>query len=445
MPQGICLRIKQGDKYKKILFNKKPILGFHKIYFSKNNNFYSDKNAHSYFSINFNLKKLTIVNIKRFVLSKKRKGWEYFENENSKYEKIKNEFTNRVNINSLKKIGSNYKNIKTFPLKSELMINKFNYLDKDNNIANKKKNYLIKRNETISEITDANISFHALISTNGFLIEESIKNSIWDNYFIKNNENLYLPNITRAINSTCLIFPTASNHLSHYVSESLIRLSYVNDLEKIKIIVYDKIAPYLVKIITAYGIKRNQIIKKPTFETWNVKKLIFPSINWFEISKKESIYLSEKIIRKKNYKNNNFKKIYISRTDAKENRNLINEKEIENYLSKKGFKIIIASKLSLYEKINIIENAEVVITALGSALYNFLFCKNIKAKVVLIGTKRFLIRDFLQFSYLKNIQLFFLKATEIPSYSKQWQYQVSSFFIEIKKLKILLKKLDKFS
>jgi capsular polysaccharide biosynthesis protein len=133
------------------------------------------------------------------------------------------------------------------------------------------------------------------------------------------------------------------------------------------------------------------------------------------------------------------KKIYISRTDAKENRNLINEKEIENYLSKKGFKIIIASKLSLYEKINIIENAEVVITTLGSALYNFLFCKNIKAKVVLIGTKRFLIRDFLQFSYLKNIQLFFLKATEIPSYSKQWQYQVSSFFIEIKKLKEGLK------
>ena len=445
LPQGICLRIKQGDKYRKILFNKKAILGFHKIYFSTNNNFYSDKNAHSHFSINFNLKKLTIVNIKRFVLSKKRMGWEYFENENSKYEKIKNEFTNRVNINSLKKIGSSYKNIKTFSLKSELMINKYNYLDKDNNIANKKKNYLIKRNETISEITDANISFHALISTNGFLIEESIKNSIWDNYFIKNKENLYLPNITKTINSTCLIFPTAANHLSHYVSESLIRLSYVNDLKKIKIIVYDKIAPYLVKIITAYGIKRNQIIKKPTFETWNVKKLIFPSINWFEISKKESIYLSEKIIRKKNYKNNNFKKIYISRTDAKENRNLINEKEIENYLSKKGFKIIIASKLSLYEKINIIENAEVVITTLGSALYNFLFCKNIKAKVVLIGTKRFLIRDFLQFSYLKNIQLFFLKATEIPSYSKQWQYQVSSFFIEINKLKILLTKLDKFS
>jgi hypothetical protein len=445
LPQGICLRIKQGNKYRKVLFNKKPILGFHKIYFCANDNFYSNKNTHSYFIINFNLKKFTIVNIKKFILSKERREWKYFVKENSKYEKIKNKFINKVNINSLKKIGSLYKNIKTFSPKSELMINKYNYLDNDNNIRNKKKNYLIKRNETISEITDANISFHGLISTNGFLIEESVKNSIWDNHFIKNNENLFLPNITRTIDSTCLIFPTASNHLSHYVSESLIRLSYVKDLKIIKIIVYDKIASYLVKTITAYGIKRNQIIKKPTFETWKVKKLIFPSINWFEISKKESIYLSDKIIRKKNYKNNNFKKIYISRTDAKENRNLINEKEIENYLSKKGFKIIIASKLSLYQKINIIENAEIIITTLGSALYNFLFCKNIKAKVVLIGTKRFLIRDFLQLSYLKSIQLFFLKATEIPSYSKQWQYQVSSFFIEIKKLKILLTRLDKFS
>jgi capsular polysaccharide biosynthesis protein len=194
-------------------------------------------------------------------------------------------------------------------------------------------------------------------------------------------------------------------------------------------------------ILLAYGIKNNQIIKKPTFETWKIKKLIFPSINWFEISKKESIYLSNKIVRKNFNKNNNFKKIYISRRDARDNRNLINEKEIEKYLANKGFKIIQASQLNIHQKINILENAEIIISTFGSALSNFFFCKNIKAKVILIGTKRFFIRDFLQFSFLKNIQLYFLNANEIPSYSKQWEYQVSSFFLEEKNLENLLKKI----
>ena len=308
-------------------------------------------------------------------------------------------------------------------------------------LINKKNIFFTKKKESLSIIDNANISFHGLISIDSFLIEESIKNSIWDGYFVKNNKNIYIPKITRIINSTCLILPTAANHLSHYISESLIRLCYIKNLKKIKIIVHNNIAPYLIKILLAYGIKRSQIIKKPTFETWKIKKLIFPSINWFEISKNESKYLSNKIIRKNLNRNNNFKKIYITRRDARDNRNLINEKEIENYLAKKGFKIIRASQLSIHQKINILENAEIIISTLGSALYNFFFCKNIQAKVILIGTKRFLIRDFLQFSFLKNIQLYFLKAKEIPSYSKQWEYQVSSFFLEEKNLENLLKKI----
>ena len=442
LPQGICLRVKLFNKYKSILYKKKKN-EHHKIFFSKKKikKFYSIKNLHTYFDVNVDVKKSRILNIKKYIFSKNRKNWEYFKKENNQYDKIKKKFTKKINTIDLKKINPDNKNIKTFFLKNELMLTHYKYLDNNNNIINKKNIFFTKNNETVSIIDNANISFHGLISIDNFLIKESIKNSIWDGYFIKHNKDIYVPKITKLINSTCLILPTASNHLSHYISESLIRLSYIKNVKKIKIIVYDNIAPYLMKILLAYGIKKDQIIKKPTFETWKIKKLIFPSINWFEISKKESIYLSNKIIRKNFNKNNNLKKIYISRRDARDNRNLVNEKEIENYLVKKGFKIIQVSKLSIHQKINILENAEIIISTLGSALYNFFFCKNIRAKVILIGTKRFLIRDFLQFSFLKNIELFFLKAKEIPSYSKQWEYQVSSFFLEEKKLENLLKKI----
>ena len=108
----------------------------------------------------------------------------------------------------------------------------------------------------------------------------------------------------------------------------------------------------------------------------------------------------------------------------------------------KGFKIILASKLDIYKKINILENAEIIVTTLGSGLFNLFFCKKIKAKVVLIGTKTFLIRDFVQLSFFKKIKLYFVEANQIPSYSKQWQYQVSSFFVEIKNLKEMLNKFN---
>jgi hypothetical protein len=443
LPQGISLRVKLFNKNKSILSNKKKMFGYHKIFFNKEKfkKCYSNKNIHTYFDVNLDLKKSTISNIKKYIFSRNRKNWESFEKENIQYDKIKNKFTKKINTVALKNFKPHYQNVKTFFLNKELMLTRYKYLDNNNNLINKKNIFFTKKKESLSIIDNANISFHGLISIDSFLIEESIKNSIWDGYFVKNNKNIYIPKITRIINSTCLILPTAANHLSHYISESLIRLCYIKDLKKIKIIVHNNIAPYLIKILLAYGIKRSQIIKKPTFETWKIKKLIFPSINWFEISKNESKYLSNKIIRKNLNRNNNFKKIYITRRDARDNRNLINEKEIENYLAKKGFKIIRASQLSIHQKINILENAEIIISTLGSALYNFFFCKNIQAKVILIGTKRFLIRDFLQFSFLKNIQLYFLKAKEIPSYSKQWEYQVSSFFLEEKNLENLLKKI----
>ena len=158
--------------------------------------------------------------------------------------------------------------------------------------------------------------------------------------------------------------------------------------------------------------------------------MLFPIIPWFEISKDEVNFLGSlpKLINKNSTKVS-YDKIYISRADARDNRNLINEKEIENYLKSKGFKILLASKLNINNKIQIFSKAKIIITPLGSAIHNFLFCKKVNAKVVFIGTKKYFIKDYIQYAFLKKLNLHFIEATEIPSYTNAWQYNHSSFFL----------------
>jgi hypothetical protein len=162
----------------------------------------------------------------------------------------------------------------------------------------------------------------------------------------------------------------------------------------------------------------------------SIWELLFPIIPWFEISKDEVNFLGSlpKLINKNSTKVS-YDKIYISRADARDNRNLINEKEIENYLKSKGFKILLASKLNINNKIQIFSKAKIIITPLGSAIHNFLFCKKVNAKVVFIGTKKYFIKDYIQYAFLKKLNLHFIEATEIPSYTNAWQYNHSSFFL----------------
>ena len=89
-------------------------------------------------------------------------------------------------------------------------------------------------------------------------------------------------------------------------------------------------------------------------------------------------YLNEKFIPK--YKEIKLpQKIYIDRKDSKSNhrhlRKIINEKEVKNYLIKKGFSIIALSELSFLDQINLFSNAKQIIGLHGAGFANLVFCK----------------------------------------------------------------------
>ncbi len=66
-------------------------------------------------------------------------------------------------------------------------------------------------------------------------------------------------------------------------------------------------------------------------------------------------------------------KIYISRKNANQ-RKLLNEDEIINFLKAEGYLIVFAEELSFDQQITLFGNAEVVISPHGSGLSNIIFC-----------------------------------------------------------------------
>ena len=68
------------------------------------------------------------------------------------------------------------------------------------------------------------------------------------------------------------------------------------------------------------------------------------------------------------------KRIYISRYDSN-SRNVKNENEVMNVLSKYGFKKVILSDLTFAEQVGLFEQAEFVVAPHGAGLTNLVFCR----------------------------------------------------------------------
>jgi len=69
-----------------------------------------------------------------------------------------------------------------------------------------------------------------------------------------------------------------------------------------------------------------------------------------------------------------YEKIYVARGNVKE-RKVGNEKEVEDFLSKKGFVSITLDGLSIEEQAKIFASAKVIVAAHGAALSNLAFCR----------------------------------------------------------------------
>ena len=442
LPLNFQIRIKDNLKYQNIINNNNNnnVNYFYKIsLFDSNYNYHLLESGYvGRFNIVFSNKKSKIINISYIKSKTKSPHFDYppFIKEYDVFNRIKYLFYKKCNILSLKQFSKN-KKILISIIKKELFFfcrYKKIFFHKDKiKIKNKLNIFFNKTNKIIlTKIKNPILSFHGILSVNNYIIKESISHSLRDFYFVKDQDKeISIPEITKFINHKALVLPTASKSFSHYFMESLIRISYLkNNIQDYKIIVSEEMPKFIISIICYFGIKKKNILVKPCFESWRFKEILFPVLTQDQICKREIKFIENLCNKKKrNFISKSYKKIYISRRDSLGSRVFINEIEIENFLKSIGFKIIFASELNVQQKINIIENADIIVTPLGAAIYNLYFCKNVKAKIIFIGTEGYFRRFYIEFSFFKRINLFFLEASEIPSYSKYWNYEHSSFFL----------------
>lgn len=76
-------------------------------------------------------------------------------------------------------------------------------------------------------------------------------------------------------------------------------------------------------------------------------------------------------------------KIYVSRSDERRYRSLLNEQDVEARLSAQGFEIVTTSSLNLVSKINLFKNARVVVGPVGPGLMHAMFSTRLERLIIL--------------------------------------------------------------
>ncbi len=186
----------------------------------------------------------------------------------------------------------------------------------------------------------------------------------------------------------------AKDNYYHWVIDVLPRLIILkNEIKKEKLLnllVPNYKKKYQIESLNCFiDNKRTNFINLSKYKFMQFDKITLSSNNEnFEYLNKNLLsYLKNKVLTeaRKKLKSPKYKyeKIFISRADAnlKNKRNLKNNLEIENYLIKKGFNVLILSNYSFLEQALIFNNAKLVVGLHGAGLTNILFCKK-RTKII---------------------------------------------------------------
>jgi len=112
------------------------------------------------------------------------------------------------------------------------------------------------------------------------------------------------------------------------------------------------------------------------------------------------------------------KKIFIDRTDSSSKHcQFKNEKEVSNYLIKKGFVKYQLTKLTFLETVYLFNNAEIIVGAHGAALVNLIFCLP-KTKIIEIKPITQTQTVFERLSVINNLDYRLIQTKEIDKNKK---------------------------
>jgi capsular polysaccharide biosynthesis protein len=235
------------------------------------------------------------------------------------------------------------------------------------------------------------VSNVAYINNNNILngpsiqFKNNILSDISNNISVKSGTTRFAKKINGKVLST-LTGGGGNNNYWHWLFDVLPRIFLYEKFYALKnldkILVPNLKERFQIETLSDLGINNKRIINANYYRHIKVKELYATSHP--NISNLERVpywiiaSLRERFIKKKN-QTNKFDKIYIDRGDSKSNvknfRKIINEKEIISFLISKSFKIIKLSEFSFLEQVSIFNNAKYIIGLHGAGFANSVFCK----------------------------------------------------------------------
>lgn len=235
------------------------------------------------------------------------------------------------------------------------------------------------------------------------MTEPNITYEFIENNCIEDNELYY-------INKKCFYYNYHTNNYLHFVRDNICHLALYFKLKKtckeLKLLMFEKdnIPTFVSEYLELLGIHDNDIITVPKKRQVVVKNIVFYNSNIYNDKYKPFYACFDKFVMDNIYNKiyndaiqfnptlNLGKYIYISRVPKTANNNilgqdntttrqLLNEKDLIDLLSIYEFVSVRLEDYSLYEKIQILNNALVVIYTQGAGVIHNLFMHNTRVIV----------------------------------------------------------------
>jgi len=290
----------------------------------------------------------------------------------------------------------------------------------------------------------AYISNNNIISGPSIQFKDNILSDISDNVVLKSGTTRFVKKIKGKVFSI-LTGGGGNNNYWHWLFDVLPRIFLYEkfySLKKLdKILVPNLREKFQVETLSDLGIKNKRIIDANNYRHIIAKELYATSHP--NISNLERVpywiiaALRDRFIKKKN-QTNVFDKIYIDRSDSKSNvknfRKIINEKEIISFLISKSFKIIKLSEFSFLEQVSIFNNAKYIIGLHGAGFANLVFCKK-NTKILEIKPKK-------AGNIIKNLSIdnnLRYSSVDLNPLDNPIARQFGSLYLPLKPLKLFLK------
>ena len=164
----------------------------------------------------------------------------------------------------------------------------------------------------------------------------------------------------------------------------IITKSLIN-LNRIDYFYMPELQKFQKRTLSLLGIKDFKIINSKKNKHIEATKIVIPEHPWYikgtifnEVNSIPGwivIWLRKSFLKLKRKKNKSLK-IFIDRSESEYSHcKLINNDEIKNFLSKRGFKVLQTGSLDFLKQVDLFNNAKFIIGPHGAAFANLVFCK----------------------------------------------------------------------